>query len=169
MANYDSFATACRIGRMGEKVAEKILISAGFTVTDVASDKEWQDKDVDFLAVAADKTITVEVKTDTQIHKYNNICVETISNKNKERFRNGWFNTTQATYLFFYDTVNEVTHRVKTEELRQLYKTTSCRHKETYQAEADGLFPKWGEIALIPLHLVAELPHYRLYTKEEII
>lgn len=169
MANYNSFTTACRIGREGEKAAAALLAAEGFTVSEVADQAEWQDKDIDFLATAADYTITVEVKTDTQMYRYNNVCVETISNKSKQFYRTGWFFTTEATYLLFYDTVNNTIHRVKTDELRQLYNTTTCRHKETFQAEVDGMFPKWGEVALIPIHLVAELPHYKLYTKEEII
>lgn len=83
MANYNSFTTACRIGQEGEKAAAALLAAEGFTVSEVSDQAEWQDKDIDFLATAADYTITVEVKTDTQIGKYHNLCVETISNKSK--------------------------------------------------------------------------------------
>ena len=58
----------------------------------------------------------MDVKTDTAMHKTENIVVETISNKDKERYKDGWFNTSAAEFWFFYDSVNEVFHAIKADE-----------------------------------------------------
>lgn len=157
MANYNNFSEALSIGQQGEQAAATLLEESGYQLTDVRQDKHYQAQDIDFLATKGGRTITVEVKTDAAISRYGNLCVETISNK--ERKKNGWFNTTAADFLFFFDIPTQTTYTVKTEELRNLYRTNCFRHKETFQLEC-GQFPKHGEIALLPLSRAAELPSF---------
>ena len=161
--NYNNFNMALAAGTKGEQLAASILDSLGYTLEEVTNQAEYQKLDIDFIVYKGSDTFTLEVKADSRINQTNNICVETITNK--QLMKRGWFFTTEATVLAFVDTVGRRVHIVNTNELRELYRRSIgfLRHTETEQIEC-GYFYKRAEIALIPLKEVKKLPSYRCLT-----
>lgn len=161
--NYNSFKESTDIGKIGEDAFLTMIANmSGYSFLDVTKNPKYFQDDIDFIVTnkATEVETTIDVKTDTQIGKYGNICVETISNKNEERCKNGWFNTSKADFWFFYDTENEIFYAIKADELRKSYKENSFIHRETFQLE-NGVSPKYAEVCLIPLAEVTKLPNYR--------
>ena len=161
--NYNNFNMALAAGTKGEQIAASILESLGYTLEEVTNKAEYQKLDIDFIVNKGSDTFTLEVKADSRINQTNNICVETITNK--QLMKRGWFFTTEAAYIAFVDTVGRRVHLVNTNELRELYRRSIgfIRHTETEQIEC-GYFYKRAEIALIPLKEVKKLPSYQCLT-----
>jgi hypothetical protein len=50
MGNYNNFNAAIAAGRKGEALAATYMIDLGYFIEDVSQNKEYQAKDIDFIA-----------------------------------------------------------------------------------------------------------------------
>lgn len=62
-------------GKLGEAVVASLLLSLGYEVEDVSGNEAYQKQDIDFVV---NGNITVEVKTDFQISKTQNLLFEDV-------------------------------------------------------------------------------------------
>lgn len=133
-------------GKCGEQIVYDYYCGLGCTVIDVSEDKEYQQKDIDFLIDG----IGYEVKTQNCILE-NKICIELKSNVEKNY--NGWFYTTAAQYLVFVDKVNSILYKIPVEELREYYYKNIQNIKARQQHNAY----KTSIIAFIPIAELEEI------------
>lgn len=163
MGNYNNFNKALAAGKVGEDLVLDYMTAIGYHMEDVSGDKDFQKRDIDFLACYKGNRMAIEVKADSRVAETGNLVVETCTNIDANK--KGWFFTTQATHIFFVDVVNNIVHCARMDELKQLYRTHGYRHYITKQYEC-GVFYKEAQIAIIPLEDVKQLPHYVELTPE---
>lgn len=146
MAFENEFLRDKAKGKCGEQIVYDYYCDLGCTVIDVSEDKEYQQKDIDFLIDG----IGYEVKTQNCILK-NKICIELKSNVEKNY--NGWFYTTAAQYLVFVDKLNGVLYKIPVEELREYYYKNIQNIKVRQQRNTY----KTSIIAFIPIEELTEI------------
>lgn len=78
-----------KVGKQGEEVVLNYLLTKHI-VQDVREDKEYQDRDIDFLVDGH----SLEIKTDNNIARTGNVYLET--------YKGGWFYKCDAEYLGVY-------------------------------------------------------------------
>ena len=96
-----NFNKSINIGNCGEEIIKSYLESNPniVDVTDVSKDKEYQDKDIDFIVKLKNgEDISIELKTDT--YDTGNIFYEAISNKEYKVL--GCMIKSKAKCLFYY-------------------------------------------------------------------
>lgn len=133
-------------GKYGEQIVFDYYNSIGCNIIDVSEDKEYQQKDIDFLIDG----IGYEVKTQNCILE-NKICIELKSNVEKNY--NGWFYTTAAQYLVFVDKVNSILYKIPVEELREYY----YKNIQNIKARQQRNPYKTSIIAFIPIEELTEI------------
>lgn len=133
-------------GKYGEQIVFDYYNSIGCNIIDVSEDKEYQQKDIDFLIDG----IGYEVKTQNCILE-NKICIELKSNVEKNY--NGWFYTTAAQYLVFVDKVNSILYKIPVEELREYY----YKNIQNIKARQQRNTYKTSIIAFIPIEELEEI------------
>lgn len=133
-------------GKYGEQIVYDYYNNTGSNIIDVSEDKEYQQKDIDFLIDG----IGIEVKTQNCILQ-NKICIELTANI--ERNYNGWFYTTAAQYLVFVDKVNGILYKIPVEELREYY----YKNKQNIQTRQQHNAYKTSIIAFIPIAELKEI------------
>lgn len=133
-------------GKYGEQIVFDYYNSIGCNIIDVSEDKEYQQKDIDFLIDG----IGYEVKTQNCILE-NKICIELKSNVEKNY--NGWFYTTAAQYLVFVDKVNSILYKIPVEELREYY----YKNIQNIKARQQHNTYKTSIIAFIPIEELTEI------------
>ncbi|MHC1746935.1 MAG: hypothetical protein AB9856_00925 [Cellulosilyticaceae bacterium] len=94
-------------------------------IRDVRYDKEYQKKDIDFLFKNDDvekEWMGIEIKSDTGIFQYGNLCIELVSNRytNSE----GWWQHTKnnSKWLMFYMPQIDRYYRIKTKNIKDYIK-----------------------------------------------
>jgi hypothetical protein len=100
MDNYimDSF----RIGAVAEELAAQRIMNAGWNITDVRKDLEYQKIDIDYICSGVDDEWSVDIKTD-RCYRTGNYFFETVANV--ELDKQGWAYTSAAEYiLIVYNT-----------------------------------------------------------------
>lgn len=91
------------VGEEGENLVISHLQSKGFLVEDLRQDPKYQAQDIDMsLTTPSGKRYTVEIKTDTIMHKTRNIMVE-ISMSRKTGIYQGWYYKCKADLLCYVD------------------------------------------------------------------
>lgn len=158
-----TFVNDKKIGKVGEKIAKKIIQEQfKYSLEDVSEDREWQKKDVDFIV--NDGMYKVEVKTDTTTTP--NIFFETESNSNLGTL--GCMLYTSADILFYVHTGHDFVLTVSVEQLRDwvLLNYNSFREVGTRTSNARGL--------LLPIRrVINEVPNVGILnmdgTRKELI
>lgn len=142
---------------MGEEVIKCYYCAKGSTVIDVSADKEYQNKDIDFIIDGQ----TVEVKTQNGIVNYGDVVLELVSNTDNARFKDGWFNTTQADVLIFYSPQYKVMYRVETQKLREWYAQNKYTLQKMYRVQLEcGSYVKESYLAFLPIGKLSMIDSY---------
>ena len=68
----------------------------------------------------------VEVKTKKSLSEREKITLELETEYYNSLIRQGWFYSTEANILIFYDNVNNIAYSVDTKELREFYIKNRC-------------------------------------------
>lgn len=112
----NNFIISKNYGKKGETAVKEYYETIGSDVIDVSEDKDFQKIDVDLIIDGE----LIEVKTQRSINRNDKIVLELEINYYDNIYRKGWFFTTEANLLIFYDNINNAEYRVKTKELRDL-------------------------------------------------
>lgn len=110
------FEESLKEGGYGEHAIWNLFIKQPWvrSVVDVRDDKEFQEKDIDFLVEDKNRQFTsIEVKTDFVAHKTGNIVYEVQTGRNV-----GCFEKTQAKYIMYYVPENREAHMINVVALR---------------------------------------------------
>lgn len=158
-----TFVNDKKIGKIGEKIAKKIIEEQfGYSLEDVSEDREWQKEDVDFLLNGG--TCKVEVKTDRTITP--NIFFETESNSKRGTL--GCMLYTTADILFYVHLGHQFILTAPVEPLRDwvLLNYNSFREVGAKTSNARGL--------LLPIRqVINEVPNVGILnmdgTRKELI
>ena len=140
-------------GEVGERNIEEYYKKQGCIVQNVSMDKEYQQKDIDFIINGQ----YVEVKTDTRIAETQNMCFELVSNDSKDMYKPGWFFTSEADVFIIYSPQTRMSYQILSKEIRQLYEQRKDLFSEkclTFK-EYSGL-DKHSIIAIIPTEIVKQ-------------
>lgn len=112
------FTKTNAIGKYGEKIVADYYKAKGDTVIDVSNDKEYQKQDIDLIINGQ----TVEIKTTNNFPIYKDFCLELVSNDTPERYKEGWFRTSQAEVVIFYSPKDKTMYQIRLDALRQYFK-----------------------------------------------
>lgn len=157
MANYNSFNKAKEKGQTGEAAVKQLLELNGFKVNNVANDSNYFHCG-DLIAEKNNKSLFIEVKTDTAAAHTGNLVIELITNKafNKD----GWFKVSTADkFAFYLEETNEVIF-IDANELKENYKQALKRIYTTAQYEC-GYIYKEGVIGLLSITQLSNLSSFR--------
>ena len=102
--NTPDFLKAKQKGKTGETAVIEHYKNNGCNVIDVSEDREFQKIDVD-LIIDGD---FVEVKTQKSLSEREKITLELETEYYNSLIRQGWFYSTEANILIFYDNVNNL-------------------------------------------------------------
>ena len=118
------------VGRDGELLFQQRMEQKGYEVIDVSDNPEYYDKG-DFIVKSpfSGQEKIFEVKTDTKIHKTENLYLEVAT-----RFSDGigWWEKCEADYLVYVDYVNKEFYIFSLLELRERVKTLPKNYAECY-------------------------------------
>lgn len=148
MYNDNSFLKSKMKGKKGETAVIEHYKNNGCNVIDVSEDKEFQKLDID-LIIDGD---FVEVKTQKSLAEREKITLEIETEYYNSLIRKGWFYSTEANILIFYDSTNNIAYSVNTEELRDYYsknKYSDLLEKHSFDEEH-----KVSQLVFIPLELL---------------
>nr|DAO48218.1 MAG TPA: putative endonuclease [Caudoviricetes sp.] len=142
------------IGSIGECIFEQRARLKGYEVKDLTGDKDYWEKDIDFLVrnPATNESRYIEVKTDLRLYETGNLYIELENTHSKEG--KGWFNFSEADiiaycnygapakeiYLFSFDDLRTVIENGE-------WATAKCG------ADSKGL--------LVPLRKLKDAPSFR--------
>ena len=146
--NENSFYNSKRKGKKGESAVKEYYTNNGHNVIDVSEDKEYQKIDVDFI-IDGD---FVEVKTQKSIPEQQKITLEIETEYYNNIIRQGWFHSTEANFLIFYDNTNNIAYTVNTDELRQLY--NDYRYSKEIDCYLYDEEKKTSKLVYIPIELL---------------
>lgn len=110
------FSESLAEGGYGEHAIWNLFIKQPWvkSVVDVRDDKEFQEKDIDFLVEDKNRQFTsVEVKTDFKAHETGNIVYEATTNHAL-----GCFEKTQAKYIMYFIPGSKEAHMINVVDLR---------------------------------------------------
>ena len=160
-----SFSQKKAIGRVGEEAAKKVFerIMPTYNIIDVSGESYYQKQDIDFLlstGIEGVDVLSVEVKTDRQMGKTGNLCLETITNTVGRK--KGWYHTSKADIICFYDTQNDELHIVDFQELKAAVNSTQHREKTIYEWE--GPFLKSAICLIVSKEVFGKCPTYGRHT-----
>ena len=143
-----SFIKAKQKGKKGETAVIEHYKNNGCDVIDVSEDKEFQKIDVD-LIIDGD---FVEVKTQKSLSEREKITLELETEYYNSLIRKGWFYSTEANILIFYDNTNNIAYSVDTKELRDYY--IKNRHSELLESHSFDEKHKVSQLVFIPIELL---------------
>lgn len=114
----------------GEWELKNFLRKHGYKVVDVSDNPKYWNKDIDLL-ISKDggKEIAIEVKYDSRINTTGNLFLEVANPRSKNG--EGWFNFTQARYLFYGDSVAKLFYVIDMWKLREYMKTRRHCYRKT--------------------------------------
>lgn len=97
----NSFEFCKQIGLEKQKAVKSYLEKRGHKVNDVSENKEYQDKDIDFLLTSpTGQTCSLEIKSDSKIDKTGNFFFEVSFNRKTGTYP-GWYQKCKADYICF--------------------------------------------------------------------
>ena len=144
----NSFLKAKRKGKQGETAVKDYYLNNGSSVIDVSEDREYQKIDVDFIIDGN----FVEVKTQKSLAEQEKITLEIETEYYNNLVRQGWFYSTEANILIFYDNTNNIAYSVDTKELRNLYeKYKNTKEIDKYMFDEER---KVSTLVYIPIDLL---------------
>lgn len=112
-----NFNNSKKIGKKGESATINYYTWQGLNVIDVSENKDFQKMDIDLIV----DDEYIEVKTQSSIANNNTITLELEVNYDDFLINQGWFNTTEANKLVFYDKNSNTAYEIDTKELRDIY------------------------------------------------
>ena len=157
MALYNDFNTAKTYGKKGETAVKQLLELNGFKVNDVANDSTYFHCG-DLIAEKNNKSLFIEVKTDSYAAETGNLVVELITNIawNKD----GWFRVSTADkFAFYLEQSNEVI-LIDAKELKSNYKQALIRLITTEELTPDNYY-KQSVIGLLTIDKLSTLSSFR--------
>ena len=110
------FSESLKEGESGEHVVWNLLQKSNTvrSVVDVRMDKDFQEKDIDFLVENDKRQFTaIEVKTDFKAHETGNLVYELSTSRHI-----GCFEKTEAKYVMYYIPASKVVHMIDVVALR---------------------------------------------------
>ena len=116
------FANDLKAGGSGEHAVWNLFtkMQKVRNVVDVRDDKDFQEKDIDFLVENLDRQFTpIEVKTDFKAHETGNLVYEVTTSGHI-----GCFEKTQAKYIAYFIPKAEEVHLVDVKKLRSYIHST---------------------------------------------
>ena len=119
-------------GKLGEAVVASLLLSLGYEVEDVSGNEAYQKQDIDFVV---NGNITVEVKTDFQISKTQNLLFEDVFFKEYGDVQ-GWMHYCTADYICFYDVESGKMYWIDGKVMREVVPKRS--EYRVYNSPGDG-------------------------------
>lgn len=140
------FEKAASIGIIGEEVFIKYINKnlkedIGSKLIDVRADKEYQEKDIDFILENIEHpNISFEVKTETTIG--NNITV--VYWKDIHKQKKGWIQVTEADYIFLYKQQLNKAFLIKTGMLKLYVESRQLKDMELLYAKSPR--QAWGYV-----------------------
>ena len=144
----NSFPKMKSKGKKGETAVKDYYLKNGYEVIDVSEDKDFQKMDIDLII---DDNF-VEVKTQSSIAKSKKIALELETNYYNDLYRKGWFYSTEANFLIFYDIENNIAYSMSTDELRKIFdKYRFSDEIEYYYFDEDT---KVSTLVYIPIELL---------------
>lgn len=162
MYNFDnkdnSFLKAKQKGKKGETAVKDYYTSQGIEVIDVSEDKEYQKIDVDFIIDGN----FVEVKTQKSIAEREKITLELETEYYNSLVKQGWFKSTEANILIFYDNVNNIAYSVDTKELRDFFKKN--KYSKDLEFHSYDEKNKISQLVFIPIETLKK--QLKSFTKE---
>lgn len=119
------------LGKKGERLFSNRMIQKGYKVFNTTMYKEFQCKDIDFILTSptSGDTKSFEVKFDSFINQTNNMFVETANPRSKDGI--GWYYFTQADYLAYGDSKNEIFYIIKMQDLRNYIESRNLQQTIT--------------------------------------
>lgn len=159
MNTVSLFDTMNQIGKIGETAVYNYYNSRGIDIIDVSHNPFYQAKDIDFIINGQ----SVEVKTGTKIKDYQQICLELVSNSDKDFFRKGFLFTTEAEVIIFYSPQEQKMYQIIVSELRKYYNDNkdNIETRVVYNNEFGSVI-KESVLAFIPLKDLQKLKGYRV-------
>ncbi len=137
-------------GKKGESAVKDYYLKNGHNVIDVSEDNEFQKMDIDFIIDGN----FVEVKTQSSINKSEKIVLEIETEYYNSLVKKGWFNSTEANILLFYDIENNIAYTVDTKELREFY--NKYRNSDLIQDYYFDEDTKVSRLAYISIDLIKD-------------
>lgn len=129
------FITQKRVGEIGEEKVLNYLLK-NHKVDDKRDSDEYRHKDIDFVV---DDTVSLEVKTDYNISRTDNIYIET--------YKGGWFEKCAADYLCIYSPQVNLAYILDYRKLKSIL-SSSGREIHHYDADTGLMVPA----VLVPLY-----------------
>lgn len=138
--------------KAGEEYAIKCLQHSGYNVIDRRQQPEYWAMDIDFTAIKDGRTIEIEVKWDSRIHKSGALFFELLADIQKGAL--GWSMYSCADYIFYGSAAQKVFYVFEAAEMRRYLE----RHKGEYETRKatdydirTGAIKKQSLGAIIPL------------------
>lgn len=103
-------------GNVSEVLVTTYLANRGWSIEDKTKEKEYQSIEIDIIATKNDACRSIEIKQDNRVGETGNLLIETITNKKRGSI--GWFNKTEADYIFIHNTKDHQLLIVVTDDLR---------------------------------------------------
>lgn len=112
------------IGRAGEMLAVNKMAKKGWRIKDVRYAADYQEADIDYVAVGDFGVRTVEVKTNSPEYTRNIFVEVTHTNSTTHEVEDGWFRYCRADWMAFV--VDGVVHMIPRRTLTDYYKKYYC-------------------------------------------
>ena len=106
LKNNSGFLFDKKIGKTGETAVINYYTKQGASIIDVSEDKTFQKMDIDLII----NNEFVEVKTQSSINKRQEITLELETSYYDNLYVKGWFFSTEANILIFFDRFNNIAH-----------------------------------------------------------
>ena len=149
---------ATNIGNTGEQIFQYRGRRLGYEVKDLTNDKNYWDKDKDFLVrnPRTNESRFIEVKTDTKLYETGNLYIE-LENVHSKGGK-GWYYFSEADMIAYcdYSAPDREIYLFSFEDLR------ATIHKREYATAKCGADSKG---ILVPLRELKEVPSFRILRK----
>ena len=144
------FLTDKKIGKVGESATIDYFNSQGYNVVDVSESADYQKIDIDLIV----DDEFIEVKTQSGIHNKNVITLELdveLQYNTNTVYKQGWFNTSEADKILFYDKETNTAYLIDLIELRKIFNENQEEISIYYYDEETRKGTKISKLAFIDI------------------
>lgn len=134
--------------KQGEEYAIRCLESNSYKVVDRRNDRRYWKKDIDLTVERDGKRQDIEVKWDSIISNNGNFFIELVTDVEKNK--PGWFNYTEADFIFYGDSKNKLFYVFRTDDMRKYLDSTDYEIRTSKENRYDGS-EKISKGAIIPI------------------
>lgn len=159
MAN---FLKSKQVGKIGESATIDFFISQGNNVIDVSESADYQKIGIDLIV----DDEFVEVKTQSGIHNNNSITLELdveLQYNTNRVCKQGWFNTSEADKILFYDKETNTAYLIDLIELRNIFNENQEEISIYYYDEDTRKGTKISKLAFIDIDFLKSKSKTLLY------